>query len=119
MEGKRPRRPKSLRAMKEAAETYLQDCDKAQRFPTVTGLALALGFSGREEMDRFARQEGGQTAALLERACSQVEEETLQAVYRRDTSSGARFILQSSFGYGEKAPHEPGPITVRVEGEEG
>ena len=82
-------------------------------------LSLALGFSGREEMDRFARQEGGQTAALLERACSQVEEETLQAVYRRDTSSGARFILQSSFGYGEKASHEPGPITVRVEGEEG
>lgn len=119
MEEKRPKRPKSLRALKAAAETYLRDCDQAQRFPTVTGLALALGFSGREEMERFAAREGGPVANLLEWARSHVEEETLQAVYRRDTSSGARFILQSSFGYGEKNTHDPGPITVRVEGEEG
>lgn len=118
MTGKRPKRPQSPRAWKAAVEQYLRECDQAQRFPTVTGLALALGFSGREEMERFAAKEGGSASDWMEWARSLVEEETLQAVYRKDTSSGARFILQSSFGYGEKSPRDPGPITVRVEGEE-
>ena len=118
MAGKRPKRSRSARGLKTAAEQYLQECDQEQKIPTVTGLALALGFSSREDMERFAGKEGGMISSVLEWARSLVEEETLQAVYRKDTSSGARFILQSSFGYGEKTSREVGPITVRVEGEE-
>lgn len=115
---RRPKQPRSVRGLKTAVEQYLGACDQSQRFPTVTGLALALGFSSREEMERFSAGEEEPIAGLLEWARSLVEEATLQAVYRKDTSTGARFILQTSFGYGEKNDRNLGPITVRVEGEE-
>ena len=56
---------------------------------------------------------------LLEWAASWVEEETLQAACRKETASGARFILQTAFGYGERAAPDLGPITVQVEDGEG
>ncbi len=112
--------PRTPRGVGRAVSQYFQSCAQGERQPTVTGLALALGFSGREELRRLLAQEGDSPlGSLLARACSQVEEENLQAVYRRDTSSGAKFILQSCFGYGEKELPDLGPITVQVEGEEG
>ena len=48
-----------------------------------------------------------------------VEEETLQAACRKETASGARFILQTAFGYGERSAPDLGPITVQVEDGEG
>lgn len=118
--GKRqPKQPRSIRGLKAAVEQYLGACDQDHRIPTVTGLALALGFSSREEMEQFSAKGKESVAGLLEWARSLVEEATLQAVYRKDTSTGARFILQTSFGYGEKNDRDLGPITVRVEGEEG
>ena len=112
------RRPRSLRGMEQAVDGYLADCEGQERLPTVTGLALALGFSSRGEMERFGTQEEERFRPLLDWACSRIEEETLQAACRKETAAGARFILQASFGYGEKSPRDLGPITVRVEGEE-
>ena len=97
---------------------YLEECGTREKLPTVTGLALALGFTSRAAMERFAGEQGGEFAALLDWARSLIEEETLQAVYRKETATGARFILQSSFGYGEKEGPDLGPITVQVEDEE-
>lgn len=114
----RNRRPRGLRAMEAAARRYLEECGARKKLPTVTGLALALGFTSRAAMERFSKEQGGKFAALLDWARSLIEEETLQAVYRKETATGARFILQSSFGYGEKERPDLGPITVQVEGEE-
>lgn len=114
----RNRRPRGLRAMEAAARRYLEECGAWEKLPTVTGLALALGFTSRAAMERFSKEQGGKFAALLDWARSLIEEETLQAVYRKETATGARFILQSSFGYGEKERPDLGPITVQVEGEE-
>ena len=57
---------------------YLESCE-GQRLPTLPGLALALGFSSRGELERFAAAQGGRVSQLLEWAASWVEEETLQA----------------------------------------
>lgn len=114
----RNRRPRGLRAMEAAARRYLEECGAREKLPTATGLALALGFTSRAAMERFSKEQGGKFAALLDWARSLIEEETLQAVYRKETATGARFILQSSFGYGEKERPDLGPITVQVEGEE-
>ncbi len=54
----------------------------------------------------------------LRRACSLVEEETLQAAYRKETASGARFLLQTAFGYGKRSGPGPGAHHRAVEGEE-
>lgn len=114
------RRPRSVRGMEQVVRQYMQDCESQEKYPTVTGLALALGFSGREALEQFeSMAKESPVGELLARSRSLIEEANVQAVYRRDTSTGAKFILQSSFGYGEKVEREPGPITVRVEGEGG
>ena len=111
------RRLKSPRGVERITEGYLRECEGRERCPTLTGLALALGFSSREAFEKFvSQQQEAPLGEALRRACSLVEEETLQAAYR--TASGARFLLQTAFGYGEKAGRDLGPITVRVEGEE-
>ena len=106
------------RALEAAVLQYLESCE-GQRLPTLPGLALALGFSSRGELERFAAAQGGRVSRLLEWAASWVEEETLQAACRKETASGARFILQTAFGYGERAAPDLGPITVQVEDGEG
>lgn len=112
------RRPRSLRAFRAAVGDYLAAC-QGKRLPTVTGLALALGFTGRRELEAFTAASQGALGQLLEQARSLVEEETLQAACRRETASGARFLLQAAFGYGEKPLPDLGPITVTLEDAEG
>ena len=80
---------------------YLESCE-GQRLPTLPGLALALGFSSRGELERFAAAQGGRVSQLLEWAVSWVEEETRQAAC-----------------YGERSAPDLGPITVQVEDGEG
>ncbi len=110
------RRPRSLRGMEQAVDGYLADCERQERLPTVTGLALALGFSSRGEMERFWNPGGRRFRPLLDWACSRIEEETLQAACRKETAAGARFILQASFGYGEKSPEIWAPSPSRWKG---
>ena len=50
------RRPRSLRGMEQAVDGYLADCERQERLPTVTGLALALGFYFLLPMDVAYRQ---------------------------------------------------------------
>ena len=103
------RRPRSLRGMEQAVDGYLADCERQERLPTVTGLALALGFSSRGEMERFGTQEEERFRPLLDWACSRIEEETLQAACRKETAAGARFILQSQLWLWGKVPQRAGP----------
>ena len=99
-------------------EEYLACCQEEKRIPTVTGLALSLGFVSRGEMETFTGDRSPAYQRQMEWALSLIEEETLQAAFRRETTTGARFLLQASFGYGEKTGKELGPITVHLEGEE-
>lgn len=91
----------SAKALEEKVEAYFTACAQEDRHPTVTGLALALGLNDRRELSEWAAKDS-KTGALLRRACSRVEEANLQAAYRRDSASGARFILQNGFGYTDK-----------------
>ena len=43
----------------------------------------------------------------LIRAKARIEEANVQAVYRRETSAGAKFILQTEFGYADKEKIDP------------
>ncbi|MGI6256160.1 MAG: terminase small subunit [Acutalibacter sp.] len=112
------KRPKTPRTLETGVGEYLTSCQEEERIPTVTGLALFLGFVSRGEMETFTTQRSPVYQRQMERALSLIEEETLQAAFRRETTTGARFLLQASFGYGDKASKELGPITVHLEGEE-
>ena len=95
------RRWRSAAALEGAVDAYFAGCVQEERFPSVTGLALELGFDCRGDLEERAAVPD-RTGGLLRRACSRVEEANIQAAYRRDSASGARFLLQSGFGYSDK-----------------
>lgn len=76
-----------------------------QRPPTVTGLALALGFTSRMALLNYqAKQEFVDT---ITRAKTRVEEYTEQRLFDRDGTNGAQFSLRNNFkGWNDRTQSE-------------
>lgn len=112
-----PRKWKSVKAMQEAIDAYFKKCEGEPLIvdgavavdkygmpiiinvkpPTVTGLALALGFTGRQALlDYQARPEFADTVT---RAKSRCEEYAESRLYDKDGANGAKFSLGCNFGW--------------------
>lgn len=113
-----PRKWKSVKAMQEAIDAYFESCkgepiidaegepcrDKygdvilvGAKPPTVTGLALALGFTGRKQLiDYQGREEFCNTITRAKARCEEYAESRL---YDRDGANGAKFSLGCNFGW--------------------
>lgn len=103
------------RRLREKTEAYFTGCEAQHRVPNLTGLSLALGLSGRQELEGvLKREEHPGKRRTLERAVSRIEEETIQAAYRRETAAGARFLLQNGFGYADREEELPEVIEVNI-----
>lgn len=70
--------------------------------PTVTGLALALGFAGRQTLLNY--QGRRQFKDAITRAKSRCEAYAEGRLYDRDGTHGAQFSLRCNFGWNDKAP---------------
>lgn len=76
-----------------------------QKPPTVTGLALALGFSTRLSLLNY--QAKAEFMNTITRAKSMIEQYAEERLFDRDGVNGARFSLVNNFkGWGEKVPTE-------------
>lgn len=113
-----PRKYKSVKAMQEAIDAYFKDCrgeplldgdghvmtDKHgtpiiinAHPPTVTGLALWLGFTGRQALiDYQGREEFADTVTRAKARCEEYAEARL---YDKDGANGAKFSLGCNFGW--------------------
>jgi len=113
----RPPRFRSAKKMQEKIDAYFESCkgepliDEATgkavtdkngvpvivgaRPPTVTGLALALGFATRASLLDY--QAKPQFEELILRAKSRIEQYTEERLFDRDGAAGARFSLQNNF----------------------
>lgn len=70
--------------------------------PTVTGLALALGFTGRQALLNYqAKTKFVDTITRAKARCEAYAEERL---FDRNGTTGAQFSLKCNFGWNEKAP---------------
>ena len=70
--------------------------------PTVTGLALALGFTSRLDLLRYQGKK--EFCNTITRAKARVEQYTEERLFDRDGVNGARFSLVNNFsGWGEKS----------------
>lgn len=119
MPGGAPRKWKSVSAMQKAIDAYFESCKgeplvidgEPQRDkhgmpiiinakpPTVTGLALALGFTGRQALlDYQARPEFTDTVTRAKARCEEYAEMRL---YDKDGANGAKFSLGCNFGWRE------------------
>lgn len=63
--------------------------------PTITGLALALGFSGRQGLLTYQGKKA--FTDTVTRAKSKVEQYAEERLFDRDGSNGAKFSLQNNF----------------------
>ena len=78
-----------------------------QHPPTITGLALALGFTNRMSLLNY--QGRAEFRDVITRAKSRVEQYTEERLFDKDGSGGARFSLQNNFkGWREEATSENG-----------
>lgn len=112
-----PRKWKSVKAMQEAIDAYFKKCEGEPLIvdgsvavdkygvpiiinvkpPTVTGLALALGFTGRQALlDYQARPEFADTITRAKARCEEYAESRL---YDKDGANGAKFSLGCNFGW--------------------
>lgn len=117
----RKRSLKSAKWVETKIKDYLDGCEAVGKMPTITGLALALGFHCRQALDRYtdrgADEPEDKIVLLITRAKTEIEEANLQAVYVKSSSLGARFVLQNGFGYAEKKDFDVtnGVIEVKVD----
>ena len=128
-----PRKYKSVKAMQDAIDAYFKACEGQPLFdkdgnpvldknglpvivhatpPTVTGLALALGFTGRKQLlDYQGREEFSDTVTRAKARCEAYAETRL---YDRDGANGAKFSLGCNFGWNENSDAKAAPDVVRV-----
>lgn len=131
-----PLRYKSAAEMSAAIEKYFKDCeghvltdsggktvyDKngepvivGAHPPTVTGLALALGFKTRQSLLNYqARSDKFNDVIII--AKSRCEEYAERRLYDRDGVNGAKFSLTNNFkGWREKPPEDENTDTeIRI-----
>ena len=74
------------------------------RPPTVTGLALAIGFNSRQSLLNYQAKAGFKE--VLIRAKSRVEAYVEERLFDKDGAAGARFSLQFNFGWREEKDDE-------------
>lgn len=113
-----PRKYKSVKQMQVAIDQYFKDCEGEQLYdsydqpvidkygvpviinahpPTVTGLALALGFTSRKLLiDYQGRPEFRDTVTRAKARCEEYAERRL---YDKDGANGAKFSLGCNFGW--------------------
>lgn len=123
-----PPKYKTAAEMQEKIDTYFADCEGEllqdengpvldkfgneiylhQRPPTVTGLALALGFASRQALLNYqGRKEFNDTITRAKARCEQYAEERL---YDRDGTHGAQFSLRANFGWNDKPKEQPAAL---------
>ena len=124
----RPPKYKSKEEIEEKIDAYFKQCEGEvlkdnngntvfnkfgnpviinQRPPTVTGLALALGFSTRLSLLNYQGKK--EFMNTITRAKARVEAYAEERLFDRDGSSGAQFSLRNNFkGWTEKTELDEG-----------
>jgi len=79
---------------------------------TTTGMALFLGFSGRQALINY--QEREEFVDAITRAKARIEQYAEERLYDKDGCNGAKFTLANNFGWKEKQEIEQ-HTTVTIE----
>lgn len=117
----RPPKYRSVKAMQKKIDAYFESCKGTiltdedgkpviykgnpviidVKPPTITGLALALGFNSRQSLLTYQGKE--EFMDTITRAKAQVEQYTEERLFDKDGANGAKFSLANNFkGWKEK-----------------
>lgn len=130
--GGRPPKYSSVDEMQAAIDAYFTECEGkplldadgnpvlykgypvivGAKPPTVTGLALALGFTGRQALlDYQARK---QFADTITRAKSRCEAYAESRLYDKSGTTGAQFSLRCNFGWSDASERDNKEQDLRI-----
>ena len=124
--GGRPPRWSSPEAMQKVIDKYFEDCEGSvlevdgkmifnkygepvfinRRPPTVTGLALALGFNSRQSLLNYKGKR--EFMDTISRAMANIEKYAEERLYDKDGQRGAEFTLKYNFRWKEPKADEDG-----------
>lgn len=100
------------KTMQAAVDDYFRWAEENKQMPSIGALALHLGFNSRQALNRYCEQNSvtennkksnkTDLINIISRAKLRIEEANIQALYDRDKTRGAQFVLQNGFGYTEK-----------------
>lgn len=126
-----PRMWKSVKAMQKAIDAYFESCEGKPLLdddgnvmrdkngvpiildakpPTVTGLALALGFTGRKQLIDYQNRD--EFCNTVTRAKARCEEYAESRLYDRDGANGAKFSLGCNFGWNSESEKSGDPAAL-------
>ncbi len=115
--GGRPPKFSSVKKMQEKIDEYFAKCEGevlkngknepllnkhgqavivGRKPPTMTGLALHLGFQSRQSLLNYESKDE-RFLDTITRACARVEQYTEEALFDKNTAAGAKFSLANNF----------------------
>lgn len=86
------RRFASANIMEQYVDLYFEDCAEKEKRPTLSGLALYLGFTSLGALRKYEGYNSGDFIAVLERARLRIQDELEQIAPARP---GAAFLLKN------------------------
>ena len=98
----------SAEELEAKVEHYFSEIEDARKMPSFCGLALYLGYNSESALRRYVEDNSAETSdkpelvRIISRARERIKEANIQALYDRDSSRGAQFVLQNGFGWAQK-----------------
>lgn len=96
----RPLKYSSPEEMQEAIDAYFDECKENENPPTITGLALSLGFCTRQSLLDYAEKD--EFLATVKSAKLRVEESLERGILKGYNAAGGIFNLKNNFGWVDK-----------------
>lgn len=109
----RPRKYNNCLDLDAACELYFEDCEEKQRHPTISGLALALGFKNRRSITDY--KDNKEFSHTIKKARLYVESYLENQLYSGSVA-GVIFNLKNNFGWKDKTEVDTktdGELTIK------
>lgn len=89
-------------------ERYFDEIEGEGKMPSFCDLALYLGYCSEAALQRYVdtsaaeKSDKTELIEIITRARERIKSANVQALYDRDMSRGAQFVLQNGFGWAQK-----------------
>lgn len=98
----------TAKELQEKVDQYFAETAEKQKMPSFCALALHLGYCSEAALQRYvdtstAEKSNKQDLVdIITRARERIKAANIDALYDRDMTRGAQFVLQNGFGWSEK-----------------
>ena len=98
----------TAKQMQEKIDRYFAEMEEKHKMPSFCALALYLGYYSERALQRYVEDSSYEKSnkqdlvQTVTRARERIKAANIDALYDRDMTRGAQFVLQNGFGWSEK-----------------